>query len=106
MRVEVLVPKGVVEWFVTARDVEGVEVWSDWVDYTGYEPSPSMPVLVERMCKDLEAFLGDLVAATDLRVVPRRRPWSVGRMVAEWCIGGQWKPVLPVTSDPSTDVRA
>jgi hypothetical protein len=102
VRIDIVVPKGVVEWFVTAYDAEGNAIWSDWMDYLGYEPSSTDRALVEDMCKDLDAFMADLVAATEFRVTPAPSSWVPIRAVAEWRIGGHWTPVSLVAKHDSS----
>jgi hypothetical protein len=54
---EVTVPHAVFEWFASVRDSdEGKEVWSDWMDYEGYNDS-SQAELEESMADDVERFI-------------------------------------------------
>ena len=55
---EVVVPKDVLEWFVTARNPQGAKIWSDWMDYAGYERSENLEALAGELRKDVEWFVG------------------------------------------------
>ena len=56
-RCEVTVPHTVLEWFASVRDrIENKEVWSDWMDYEGYDDSPKAD-LEEAMAEDVERFV-------------------------------------------------
>jgi hypothetical protein len=93
MHFEVVVPKDVLEWFVTARNAEGLKVWSDWMDYAGYEQSENLGALGDELRKDVEWFVGTLTSATDVRIQSQRRLWVLRRKVAEWCVGNRWSQV-------------
>lgn len=61
---EVTVPHDVLEWFasVTQRH-DKKEVWSDWMDYSGYHDRPREQLEVE-MAGDILAFI-DRVSKTE-----------------------------------------
>jgi hypothetical protein len=90
---EVVVPKEVLEWFVTARNSGGTEIWSDWMDYAGYKRSENLEALAGEMRTDVEWFVGMLIAAAGFRVQSVRHLWLLRHKVAEWNIGGDWKRV-------------
>ena len=53
---EVTVPHAVLEWFASVQDrTERKEVWSDWMDYEGYDDTPRSE-LMESMVDDVESF--------------------------------------------------
>ena len=54
---EITVPHDVLEWFacVKHRHDKG-EVWSDWMDYSGYDDSPK-ETLEAKMAEDILAFV-------------------------------------------------
>jgi hypothetical protein len=106
VELEILVPRDVLEWFITARDASGAEVWSDWVDYTGYVPKreENLDQLASDMRRDVEEFVKRLVAADDFRVTTKADRISFGRFrsnldEAEWRIDGQWQPVWPLGAE-------
>ncbi len=54
---EVTVPYAVFEWFASVRDsVEDKELWSDWMDYEGYNDT-SQEELEVLMANDVERFI-------------------------------------------------
>ena len=62
---EVTVPHNVLEWFASVKQApDAQEVWSDWMDYTGYDDSP-MEKLEAEMADDILAFI-DRVSASAL----------------------------------------
>lgn len=62
---EVTIPHEVHEWFASLKKRPDMqEVWSDWMDYTGYDDSP-MEKLEAEMADDLIAFI-DRVSASEL----------------------------------------
>lgn len=53
---EVTVPHEVLEWFACLRDrLKNEIVWSDWMDYGGYDASPKAE-LESSMIEDIESF--------------------------------------------------
>ena len=62
---EVTVPYEVLEWYANVKKRPDMqEVWSDWMDYTGYNDSP-MEKLEAEMVDDLIAFI-DRVSGSEL----------------------------------------
>ena len=56
-RCEVTVPYTVHEWFASVLDrIESKEVWSDWMDYEGYDDTLKSD-LEESMAEDVERFV-------------------------------------------------
>jgi hypothetical protein len=67
---EVTIPHDVVEWFACVKSrQERREVWSDWMDYEGYDDSPKEKLEAE-MAGDILAFI-DRVSGSEL-VLPLR----------------------------------
>jgi len=90
---EIVVPHQALEWFVSVRNAEGVELWSDWQDYVGYTPARPLAQLASEMRADVEWFANAALAAEGFRVVSRRWLWILGGREAEWCFAGRWRPV-------------
>ncbi len=67
---EVVVPREVLEWFVTAKTNSGLDnIWSDWVDY--YETNgETADALRSEMSTDVDHFLSAL-SDSDVRVIER-----------------------------------
>ena len=64
---EVTVPHDVLEWFACVKDRrEKKEVWSDWMDYSGYGESPKDKLEAE-MADDILAFV-NRVSALELKL--------------------------------------
>ena len=54
---EVTVPHDVLEWFASVKHRrDKTELWSDWMDYSGYDDSPREKLEVE-MAGDILAFI-------------------------------------------------
>ncbi len=67
---EVTIPRDVLEWFARVKQRQDKrEVWSDWMDYTGYDDRPKEQLEAE-MADDILAFI-DRVSASEL-VLPLR----------------------------------
>jgi hypothetical protein len=95
LQLEIIVPRRVLEWFVTARDAQGNELWSDWIDYQGYlsatEERPDQ--LGRQMIQDVERFILAAVTAEDFRVTTECTLKVLTRRRAEWQQRGVWEPV-------------
>ena len=66
----VTIPHDVLEWFACVKSrKKNREVWSDWMDYDGYDDSPKETLEAE-MAKDVLALI-DRVSVSDL-VLPLR----------------------------------
>lgn len=59
---EIVVPANVLEWFVAAKDSNGVELWSDWADYYPLK-SETREELQSQMADDIERFAAVLVSS-------------------------------------------
>jgi len=102
--IEVTIPRDVLEWFVTATDSDGHELWRDWTDYnaTSGETREQLAAVMER---DLRWFMEQ--AATQTVRVSR----SGGRNTLEWQVGGGWRQislcgeVYPVTGASTARTR-
>ena len=67
---EVTIPHDVLEWYAhVKRQQDKREVWSDWMDYSGYDDSPREKLEAE-MADDILAFI-DRVSVSEL-VLPLR----------------------------------
>jgi hypothetical protein len=54
---EVTIPRDVVEWFASVKQRQDKrEVWSDWMDYIGYDDRPKEKLETE-MADDILAFI-------------------------------------------------
>ena len=54
---EVTIPRNVLEWHASVKHRrDQKEVWSDWMDYTGYDDQ-SMEQLETSMARDILAFI-------------------------------------------------
>jgi hypothetical protein len=72
---ELTIPHDVLEWFACVKSrKEKREVWSDWMDYNGYNDSPK-EVLEAKMADDILAFI-DRVSVSEhvfpLRIFEKR----------------------------------
>jgi hypothetical protein len=64
---EITIPHDVLEWFACVKRREDQkEVWSDWMDYCGYDDSP-LETLEAEMTGDIRGFV-DRVVKSELRV--------------------------------------
>ena len=60
---EVTIPRDVLEWFASVKQRHDKrEVWSDWMDYTGYDDSPKEKLEAE-MADDILAFIARISAS-------------------------------------------
>lgn len=54
---EVTIPRDILEWFASVKEQQGqTEVWSDWMDYSGYDDRPRQELEIE-MARDILAFI-------------------------------------------------
>ena len=83
----------VLEWYLIIKDaISGRELWSDWMDYTGYGET-DWQKLTAAMRTDIRFVLADLRRATDFRTYTTRH-WMIFKLrEAEWLIDGQWRAV-------------
>ena len=62
---EITIPRDVLEWFASVKQRHDKrEVWSDWMDYTGYDARPKEE-LEKEMTEDILAFI-DRVSISEL----------------------------------------
>jgi hypothetical protein len=63
---EIVVPHDVLEWHASVkRQSAFAEVWSDWMDYSGYDDRPKEVLQVE-MANDIRDFVNLVLAKEDL----------------------------------------
>jgi hypothetical protein len=61
---EITVPHDVLEWFASVKHrPDRTELWSDWMDYSGYDDKPREKLETE-MASDILAFI-DRVSTTE-----------------------------------------
>ena len=82
-------PSSVFEWFVTIREGSS-EVWSDWMDYEGYDLQATADDHAAAMRADVQAFLSTLVTCEGFRLRSVRELLVSGHKKAEWRINGEW----------------
>lgn len=85
----ILIPRGVLEWWVEVDDRVSRQRFEDWCDYVGYDAA-SGQALSEDMRADVLYFIENAVARP-LRVVAGR--------VLQWNVGGDWLQAVPLLSD-------
>ena len=84
----------VLEWYLIIRDARtGHEVFSDWMDYTGYGET-DMEKLRTDMRRDIEWVLADIRRATSFRLSSKKLWWFLREKEPEWCIDGRWRRAL------------
>ena len=86
----VLIPRGVLEWWVEVNDRVSGGKLEDWCDYAGYDAAFAQAVS-EDMRADVLRFIENVVARP-LRVVANGR-------VLQWNVGGDWLQAVPLASD-------
>jgi hypothetical protein len=101
--VELLLPHGIWEWFITVREADGSEVYDTWDEVlSGYGQTPDERTAI--LCAS--AFrLARAVAGAELRVVPPAGTRLLGR---EWLksraleiqVGGRWTDCTEVLYPP------
>jgi len=91
---DVAVGPRALEWYATLQDrTERREVWSDWMDYRGYDKTPEEELLAAK-ARDLAWFLEAWVSAADVRVTDTRRFLGLLRSTKpEWSHDGAWQPI-------------
>lgn len=85
----ILIPRGVLEWWVEVNDRLSGQRFEDWCDYVSYDAA-SGQALSEDMRADVVYFIENAVARP-LRVV--------GGRVLQWNVGGDWLQAVPLLSD-------
>lgn len=85
----VLIPRGVLEWWVEINDSSGAEKIQDWCDYAGYGATTPAE-LSESMRTDVLTFVEN-VLVRPLRV-------DVSGSALEWNVGGDWLQAVPLVT--------
>lgn len=93
--VSVLIPRGVLEWWVEVNDRVSGKKLEDWCDYA-YHDAASAQDVSEDMRADVVLFIENVVARP-LRIVANGR-------ILEWNAGGDWFQAVPLSSDPESSV--
>ena len=66
---DIVVPHNALEWFASIVDGDSKhEIWSDWMDYSGYDKRPKN-LLEAEMTQDISDFI-DRIVSTDVSVLP------------------------------------
>ena len=92
----VLIPRGVLEWWVEVSDLASGSKVEDWCDYTGYDAT-SAQTLAEEMRTDVLSFVENAVARP-LRTVADGR-------ILEWNVGGDWLQAVPLAPHDVNGIR-
>jgi hypothetical protein len=86
------------DWYAGVLDpADGRELWSDWMDYLGYDKRPKVQLIEEKQ-RDLASFVESWITATGVRVVRRRKAVLLGllhttRIEVEWERAATWQPI-------------
>jgi len=91
VRVTVVVPEAVLEWFADAEPLSSGSKASDWCDYEGYDPTPTSE-LERDMAEDVTSFVTRLLERELRYAVDSRQPT---KGVLEWQFDGRWQQALP-----------
>ncbi len=83
----ILIPRGVLEWWVEVSDASSGMKIKDWCDYAGYDAIPDQE-LSEDMRTDVVRFIEN-VLARPLRV-------TENGYVLEWHTGKDWLQAVPL----------
>jgi hypothetical protein len=83
----ILIPRGVLEWWVEVNDAASGTKIKDWCDYAGYDAAAGQE-LSEDMRIDVLRFIENVLA----------RPLRVG-LVLEWHVGKDWLQAVPLVAD-------
>ena len=86
----VLIPRGVLEWWVEVHITSSGKKVEDWCDYAGYDATQKQE-LSEDMRTDVVRFIEN-VLARPLRIAGNGR-------VLEWHVGKDWLRAVPLTPD-------
>ena len=82
------------DWYLTLSDAfDGREVWSDWMDYLGYDDR-SEEQLINDKGQDLAWFVGAWINAPDVRIIdPLPQGGLPRKTAAEWSHAAAWQPI-------------
>ena len=95
--VSLLIPKGVLEWWVEVNDAAGGRKIEDWYDYAGYVAAEERE-LTEGMRIDVLRCIENVVSRP-LRTAANGR-------ILEWNVGGVWLQAVPLVPQRAAgDVR-
>jgi len=83
----VLIPRGVLEWWVEATATSSGNRVEDWCDYAGYDAT-----LEQELSEDMRA---DVVSFIENALSRPLRIEEKGRSL-EWHIGGEWRQAVPL----------
>ena len=95
---ELHIGPGACDWSASVVDpADGRELWSDWMDYLGYDKRPEVQLIEEKQ-QDLGSFVATWIAATGVRVTRTRKAilWGLRhktRVEVEWEHAGIWQPI-------------
>ena len=86
--VSLLIPRGVLEWWVEVNDIASGKKIEDWCDYAGYVAASEEGELTEDMRIDVLRFIENVVSRP-LRTAANGR-------ILEWNVGGDWLQAVPL----------
>jgi len=89
IRVSVVVPESVLEWFVDVERSESGSRATDWVDYEGYGDDTDPE---GTMAEEVAYFVNQLIERNLRYTEDAKRP---ARGVLEWHVNGQWHQAVP-----------
>ena len=79
------------EFYVTISDVTTKEeLWSDWMDYYGYEFFAKEEKLLKDKQRDLKYFIDNWISSTDIRL----RKSKLKSIKVEWCHNDNWSEII------------
>lgn len=79
------------EFYVTISDVTTKEeLWSDWMDYYGYESFAEEEKLLNDKRRDLKYFIDSWISSIDIRL----RKSKLKSTKVEWCHKDIWSEIL------------
>lgn len=84
----------VLDWYATLRrEGEGHDVWTDWVDYTGYDRRAEATMLEDKCC-DIRWFTEGWLTASGIRISETRTSQGLFRStLVEWEHEGRWEEI-------------
>lgn len=70
------------------------ELWSDWMDYLGYDDKPEAELITEKQ-RDISICVELWMSASAARIETVKRMWGFRKSShAEWQHGGIWSEVI------------
>ena len=91
----ILIPRGVLEWWVEVNDASSGKKIEDWCDYAGYDAAAERE-LSEDMRADVMRFIENALARP-LRI-------AVNGRTLEWHVGKDWLQAVPLMPDAEQSV--